>query len=234
MTTPAPRPPAQPPRRGGLEIVQLAATGILVVCALLVTGKVIGRTPPPPPPRSSTEYVDAPDWREYAAVGHRLGPDDARVTIVDFSDYQCPACAQFEPALRAIQARYPRDVAVVYRHYPLDRPHPQAHAAAIASECAAVQGHFAAMHEVLFARHREFGTVSWRELASVAGVPALDRFDRCMQDSSTAGRVREDRAAAAAIAARGTPTVFVNAVRFAGSVREATLDSLVQAQLAKR
>lgn len=214
--------------------MQVAFAGVMALCAVLVTAKVFTQQPPPPPPpppTSVTEFESAPGWRTYAAKGNRIGPADAKVVILELTDYQCPACARFEPTIRAVQEKYPRDVAVIYRHYPLDRPHPNAHAAAIASECAATQGSFESMHHTLFKRHRDFGSISWREFASEAGVPALDRFDGCMKDSSTAFRVAEDRKFAADIEAKATPTLFVNDVRFTGSVHPETLDSLVRVAL---
>lgn len=89
------------------------------------------------------------DWRKYAAAGVRLGPDGARVTIIEFSDFQCPFCRVASGDLDDLQQWYGHDLAVVYRNFPI---HPFAHSAAVAAECAAGMGAFEALDHRFFCR----------------------------------------------------------------------------------
>jgi protein-disulfide isomerase len=216
-------------RTGSTSPVQLVLTAVMAGAAVAVAAALWRQPVVPPPPPIDTEFSTQSDWRVVAAAGQRMGRTDAPVTIVVLSDYQCPACEVFAAAVDSVRMRHPSDVAVVFRHFPLDRPHPFANAAALASECAADQGRFSEMHAALFAKRREIGVTSWREFASRAGVSDLQQFDVCVRDSIPVARVRRDRALAAAIAARGTPTVLVNDVRFSGNIPVSKLDSVVRA-----
>jgi hypothetical protein len=103
------------------------AAVVLVVCSVLMTGLRLRdalaeskrnavAASEAAPSRLATMHVR--HWRTYAEVGHRMGPETATVTIVEFSDFQCPFCRRAAPTLRALRLRYPHNVAVVYRHYP--------------------------------------------------------------------------------------------------------------------
>ena len=122
--------------------------------------------------------------------------------------------------------RFPRDFALVYRHFPLPM-HQFARAAAEASECAAQQGRFEQMHATLFDQQDSIGVASWRSLARVAGVPNLTSFDRCMRDSTGLAPVTRDHIAARRLASHATPTVLINGVRFSGAIAQPVLDSLI-------
>lgn len=81
---------------------------------------------------------------------HRIGPRNAKVTLIEYSDFECPFCQRFHPTIKQIAAKYPDDVAVVYRHFPLESIHPNARGYAIASECAGQQGKFWEFADTLF------------------------------------------------------------------------------------
>ena len=106
--------------------------------------------------------------------------------------------------------------------------HPAARAAAFASECAARQSSFERMHDLLFDLRDSLGVLPWRTFAERSMVRDLPEFDRCMRDSIPAGSVNSDLDAARRLGATGTPTLLIDGVRFIGSVREETLDSLIQ------
>ena len=111
---------------------------MLVACAAVTTALVVRREVFLVHP-AQTRPRTIPEWRDFSRDGHRMGPQKAPVTIVVFSDFQCPYCALLMDRLGVLRAKYPRDVAVVYRHYPLVE-HRYSMAAARASECAASQG----------------------------------------------------------------------------------------------
>lgn len=212
--------------------VSTAASATLVVCAVAVTSLLFYRELNPvgasPTPR---QLESQPDWRDYAVGGHRIGPPGAPIVFVVFMDYQCPSCLQLETMLRKTQQKYAGQVVVVYRNYPLAAIHPFAQGAALASECAAQQGRFEAMHQVLFAHHDSLGVLGWPRTAELAGLPDLKLFTQCVADSATVAAVNRDRDAGKRLKVRGTPTVLVNGVRFLGTLREDALDSLTKAAI---
>lgn len=197
----------------------------MATCAVLVTSVIVRREffAPAPEPRRLAEVAD---WREYAAAGHRSGSSRAKVTIVTFSDFQCPACRRLEQNLRALQARHPERVAVVYRHLPLEK-HAFALSAARASECAAAQSRFQGYRDALFARQDSIGVASWTRFAEAAEVPDLGAFEGCMSRQEPVPAVEHDRAAARRLAASVTPTVLINQFRINGALPLAELEQYV-------
>jgi protein-disulfide isomerase len=152
------------------ERLQNTASVVLVVCALTVTGLLVRQQLFPPAAVAAVPVTRVKDWQPLSQVGNVMGPRGARVTIVEFSDFQCPFCGQAAQALQGVRERYP-DVAIVYRHLPLEA-HPHAFAAAVASECAAEQGAFQAFHDHLFAHQDSIGVTPWDSVAHRAGVGA--------------------------------------------------------------
>jgi len=211
------------------ETLSTVTNVVLVGCALLVTAALVRREFFPPPVAAAVppSIHEVAHWADLAARGHTLGPDTATVRIVEFSDFQCPFCAQLEPQLAALRAGHPGRLAVIYRHFPLPA-HKYAVAAALASECAADQGRFEAYHDALFQSQDSIGVLSWDGFARRAGVPQLGAFRDCVVSQRDKGRVDGDAAAASSISAAGTPTLVVNG-RMLGS--SAQLDSVVTEEL---
>ena len=175
--------------------------------------------------------VAQPDWMDYAGAGHRIGSLNARVTVIEFFDYQCPFCKKMDARLQSALAKYSGDLAVVYRHWPLKRIHPFAMAAAVASECAAASGRFERMHALLLNQQDSLGVLSWRELGARAGVQNLDAYSRCLSDTTASNAIARDTQAAERLGARGTPVLLMNGLRYGGTISEAVLDSAVEAAL---
>lgn len=146
-----------------------------------------------------------------------LGAADAEVVVVEFSDFQCPACLAAEPLVKAMVAQYENDITFVYRHYPLVTIHPYAQLAAQATEVAADEGKFWEMHERLFATQAE-----WSALRSTDEV--LERFttyaeeltiDKAVflekiQSDDIKQRVTKDVADGTRAGVQATPTFYVN------------------------
>ena len=193
-------------------------TVLLVVCALVVTGMVVKRelfsTPTPESP--TAREIDG--WRELTVEGQIFGAQDAPVKIIEFSDFQCPFCAKVQPALREVRNAYPGQVAVVYRHLPLERIHPYAFGAALAAECAGAQGRFGPYHDVLYARQDSIGPDRWARFAMEAGVPDMKRFEKCLREERFRARVQRDIDAAQRLGFNGTPTFIVNGRSFSGAI----------------
>lgn len=210
------------------SLLSTITTVILTLCALLITGILIRREFFAPASAQAPHEVD--HWEELAAGGHTMGSANADVRILEFSDFQCPYCAELAPRLRAIRAKYPNQVAVVYRHFPLDA-HPHAAQAAQATECAAAQGRFEPYHDALFAASDSIGVTTWDEFARRAGVPAIEAFHECVETKRYAGKVDQDAAAALSVAALGTPTLIINGRMFPETPSPAQLDIEVQRAL---
>lgn len=144
-----------------------------------------------------------------AAKSPVKGPADAPITIVEFSDYQCPFCARSEPLVKEAMAAYPTQARVVFKHFPLTAIHPQALPAALAATAAQKQGKFWEMHEKLFVNQRALAPEQVREYARQLGLD-LARFEADMQSEEVKAMVQEDMQLAQRVGVRGTPTIFVN------------------------
>ncbi|MDJ0785469.1 MAG: DsbA family protein [Myxococcota bacterium] len=174
--------------------------------------------------------IDAPRT-EVAATGPSLGPDDAPVTIVEFSDYQCPFCRRVEPTIEALLARYPEQVRFVYRHYPLDRIHPQARGAAEAAACADDQGQFWAFHKQLFAEGAKFDAQSLEGYAEQTGLD-LAEYKACVAERRHKDLVENDFQDGAKAGVTGTPAFFVNGIMMSGARPLEEFVQLIEEELA--
>lgn len=207
-----------------------AALVVVATCALISTSVAAYRTLYPPKPATPPVAVTVDDWRSYSNTGHRFGPSTAPVTIVEFSDFECPFCRTASATLHATLARYPGKVAVLYRHYPLERVHRLARPAAIAAECADRQGAFARYHDSLFAQD-SLGITGWTELATRVGIRDTIAFNKCLKDPSAEIAVDRDVVDAQRLKASGTPTLLVNQYRLMAGANPLLLDSLIQMAL---
>jgi protein-disulfide isomerase len=203
------------------------ATAILVMCAVCVTALRLHDALAEPRPGAAVAPTHVNQWRAYADAGHRMGPESAAVTIVEFSDFQCPFCRRAAPTLRALRSRYPRDLAVIYRHLP---GHQYSLPAAIAAECAGRAGYFEAFHDALFAEADSIGKKPWSRFAREVGILDTAGFSACLRDASVPQLVFRDTLAATALAVRGTPTFLINDLEVTG-YREAELSADVKAAI---
>jgi len=173
------------------------------------------------------------DWRGYSAVGNRIGPPAALVTVVEFSDFQCPVCRLAWSDLQDIRKQYPDRVALVFRHFPLAM-HQFAADAARAAECAAGQGVFEAYHNLLFSSQDLIGRRSWTDYARAAGVSDAKAFEACIGDRAVLARLERDRAAGKQLGVVGTPTLLINDLELPGYPGPGELRKIVQSALDSR
>jgi protein-disulfide isomerase len=161
--------------------------------------------------------------------GHQLGPDDALVTIVEFSDFQCPYCQKQVSALEQVRKKYGNQVRIVYRHFPLGG-HRDAQLAAEASVAAAEQGKFWAFHDLVW---KNFGKLSRADLETFAKTAGLDlaKFRAALDERRYYDAVVAETAAAQAFGVSGTPTLFINGQPLVGSRDITNLAKVIDAHL---
>jgi len=147
--------------------------------------------------------------QDVAIDGHPFrGPENARVTIAVFDDYQCPYCARLEPQLKQVLQKYPNDVKLVIKQFPL-QSHPQAMPAAKAALAAHRQGKFWEFHEMLFEKQKELNDAKINEIAQSLGLD-MEKFQNDVKDPAIQEMINKDIQNGYQVQVRGTPTIFVN------------------------
>jgi protein-disulfide isomerase len=146
---------------------------------------------------------------------HAQGAADARVTLVEYGDFECPDCGRAYPVLKAVQKALGPNLRFVFRHFPLRASHPHAGAAAEAAEAAGAQGRFWEMHDRLFEHQTALEEDDLRRHGRKIGLDA-ERFETDMRLHTYEQRVREDLASGSASGIRGTPGLYINGARYDG------------------
>lgn len=160
-----------------------------------------------------------------------IGPADAPVTIVEFSDYQCPFCARAEATIKQILNTYGGKVRFVYRDFPLGF-HQYAKKAAEASECADEQGKFWAYHDLLFANQQALDIDSLKGYAADLGLD-LDKFNECLDTGRYASEVEHDMQEGQSYGVRGTPAFFINGHLVSGAQPFSVFKEIIDRELEK-
>ena len=159
------------------------------------------------------------------------GALSAPVTVVEFSDFQCPYCRVFAATLDEVSRKYGDNVRLVYRQFPIPSIHPNAIKAAEASLCANDQGKFWQLHDLMFADQRSLSISEIKLKASNIGIDSR-RFDSCLDQGRFAGQVQSDMRAGALLGIAGTPAVFINGIEIkGGAVPFETLDAAIDREL---
>jgi len=139
------------------------------------------------------------------------GPKDAKVRIIEFSDYQCPFCSQADALIAQVLTANP-DVAFVYKQFPLTSIHPNALPAAKAALAAGKQGKYWEMHEIMFKNQRALGADQLKEYAKQVGLD-VPKWEKDMNSQEVADQISAEMKEAQTAEVRGTPTIFVNGKR---------------------
>jgi protein-disulfide isomerase len=167
--------------------------------------------------------VDAQDWAK--------GPADAPVTLLEYGDYECPFCGRAFWELNKLERVAGDQVRLVYRHFPLTQLHPHALLAAEAAEAAGAQGKFWEMHDTLFTNQQNLEARALVDYASELGLD-LPRFNRDLQEHRHLPKVRRDFFEGVRSGVNGTPTFFINGVRWNGPYTAEALWAGIQGQVA--
>ena len=218
----------------------LVPISIIIGAIIIATAIVLTRTPSLPEAleqkgkaQIGLEEEKKPEQKEKFQLGekdHLRGNPEAPVTIVEFSDFQCPFCERFHKTVQQVLADYPDQVRWVYKHFPLDSIHSQARSAAEASECAWEQkGNkgFWQFADLLFENQQKLGKGLYQELAKELGLDE-EQFNTCLSSRKYKDKVEVDYQQGIKAGVRGTPGSFVNEQEIPGAVPYETLKSAVE------
>jgi protein-disulfide isomerase len=161
---------------------------------------------------------------------HVQGPATAKITLVEYGDYECPHCATAYPIAKRVEKHYGNDLRFVFRNFPLNQIHPYAESAAESAEFAAAHGKFWQMHDALFENQDRLGDDLYAELAQQLGLNPGD-LAQALSDGTYTAHVRSDFSGGVRSGVNGTPTFFINGIRHDDSFDYETLVAAIEAAL---
>jgi protein-disulfide isomerase len=182
----------------------------------------------PPSQEKSINMVEMIDDDPWA------GSRDAKVIIVEFSDFQCPFCAQSLPTVTQIKETYGDRVLFVYRDFPLSSIHPEAQKAGEAAQCAFEQDAFWPYHDLIFEKQSDWGgvgTPKFKEYSSELGLDT-EKFNDCLDSGKYADEVADDLRAGQELGVTGTPTFFINGKKIVGAQPFQVFQTAIEDELA--
>lgn len=183
--------------------------GILIAVVFFILGLLIGRFVLSAPGGGGVGMAGAAS-SDTSLADPSFGPPDARVTIVEFSDFQCPYCKMFKDnTLAQLKQAYGNRVRFVFRDFPLDSIHPYARGAAEAAQCAHEQGKFWEYHDILFANQQALTPPDLKRYAQQLGLDTR-RFNDCVDSHKYQASVEADVQEGNRLHVSGTPTFFIN------------------------
>lgn len=167
-----------------------------------------------------------------SATDHVRGAKDGQVTLVEFGDFQCPACAAYEPIVKQVLADNKDTLKLVYRHFPLTQIHKNALGAAIATEAAGVQGKFWEMHDILYDKQGEWGNaLNARDyFLTYATTIGLDtkKFQESLSNESLEAKVLAELREGVRLGVQGTPTFFLNGKKLDNPLDLAKFNAIIK------
>ncbi len=195
------------------------------------TNQNINTTVATPPAAPTQAVADASKLSPVTLDDHVLGNYNAPVTMIEFADFQCPFCLQFESTLNKVLADYQGKVRLVYRHFPLAF-HAEAEKAAEASECAAEQGKFWEMHDKIFEANQSqtMSVDQWKKIARSLGLKTT-QFNNCLDSGKYANKIASEENEGQAAGVQGTPTIFINGELVSGALPYDSIKSVIDSKL---
>jgi protein-disulfide isomerase len=168
---------------------------------------------------------------DVAATGPGKGPENAKVTIVEFSDFQCPYCSRVNPTLEQVTKTYGDKVRIVFRQFPLVQIHPNAMGAGMASLCADEQDKFWQMHDAMFADQQNLGSEGLAKIAGTIEGMDVEAFSGCLESDKFRSQVERDLADGSKAGVTGTPAMFINGRFLNGAVPFEQLSAIIDEEL---
>ena len=199
------------------------------VSAVAENVKAVGSAP-------AVAAAPAADQKYDVTVGNApvRGPKNAPVTIVEWSDFQCPFCGRVEPTLKQIMDEYKGKVRIVWKNQPLSF-HPNAMPAAEAAMAAYEQGNdkFWAMHDKLFEKQTQLSPDYYEQVAREVGLD-VGRWKKAVESHDASSIIQSDMNAGSAVGANGTPTFFINGRKLVGAMPFESFKQVIDAELASK
>jgi protein-disulfide isomerase len=208
--------------RSMLQQQKLATRRAVFLGSLRRQANIVVRLVPPPATRIDVAVADAPV----------RGAPDAAVTIVEFSDFECPFCKRTQPTLTKVLEKYSGRIKLAYRDFPLDSIHPQARAAAEAARCAQQGGKFWEYHDALFAQSPKLGAEDLKRSAKEVGLD-VEKFDACIASGATKAGVEKDVEEGNRLGITGTPAFFINGRLLSGAQPVEAFTRVIDDELAR-
>ena len=192
-------------------------TATIVVAAMGIVGVNVYRalTDHRPTSVASPAPTYYSDWKAFAKLGIRIGDSAAKIQIIEFADFECPYCRQFNESFRELKRVHGPNVSLIFVHFPLDF-HRFARPAARVAECADRQGRFAEMQALIFDKQDSLGLKTWLSYAVEAGIQDTIGFALCAKDTARMARVEAGATLGQRLNVIATPTILVNGWRFTG------------------
>jgi protein-disulfide isomerase len=162
---------------------------------------------------------------------HFQGPADAPLTLVEYGDYQCPFCGAAYPVVKKIQKALGKNLRFVFRNFPLTQAHPFAMVAAEAAEAAALQGKFWEMHDLLYEQQTFLEPDMIPLWAKRVGLD-VKQFGNDIRAGDVTKRIKEDRQSGIRSGVNGTPTFYINGMRYDGAPDVESLLAALESELA--
>ena len=202
----------------------IAIKGVKDGKALLEISKLMDASPKVHRPKVLEDPVNVP-----VAGAPSLGPGDARITLVEFSDFECPYCALAVKQVKALMAAYPKDIRLFYKQFPLSM-HPHAQMAAEAALAANEQGKFWEMHDVMFTNFRKLSRENLLVWAEQIGLD-VNRFKADLDSHKFVSVIKKDTADGDAAGVYGTPAFFINGKLYNGPMTMDAVKPILEAEL---
>jgi len=216
----------------------IALANVVLALAFFSAGFYVrgwtGQQPATPPPTGEASLVGEVRVPNVSAGDDPArGPAKALVTVIEFSDFQCPFCkAFFHQTLPRLIADYGTRVRFVYRDFPINQIHPEAQQAAEAAQCAFEQGRFWEYHDRLFQHQETLAVPDLKRHARALGLDAT-AFERCLESREFRSEVEKDLEDGRRYGVNGTPTFFINGRKVVGAQPQATFKQIIEEELAR-
>ncbi len=196
------------------------------VAAIVVAGIAINREFFQESSGSSPRGAKVGDWQSYVRDASSVGVGP--VSMVVFSDYQCPSCGALDRNIESILEKGDRALRVSFRHYPLEQIHPAARGAAILAECAIPHGSFSQVHHLLFAMQDSIPFLEAEDVARMVGIADKETYTRCTADAKSHQQIDKDMEDGDRLRVTATPTILLNGRKYVGALSAVELDSLLR------
>lgn len=201
----------------------VTSTAVIFLIIAFFIGKPLSQGSEMPGP---IRTLSKTEWSLLLKSGHRVGPDSAPVKIVEFSDFLCPHCKEFEEVLDQYRKDHPGQIQVIYHNFPLPQ-HPYSMKLAVSAECVARTGDYGKYYSLLFQNQSGIKEMSIDSMAQKVGVKNLDAFNGCMNEPSVRNKIKQDMSLGMDVGLMQTPTIIINKVFYSGGLTYQELSDAV-------